>query len=172
MTNGSQGFNRLFGTNAIYYQQNAFDLGAEYGPSPLDATHNFSSVVVYELPFGRRRHFGANINRAADLLLGGWKLSGLVSYFTGNPVTITSPNNYGGQLHDVGSDRANHLNTLNIRTAPSITGLAQVPLRHRASRSPMAPLRAMPIPARTPPSRIPASARQPTGHSADLASRT
>jgi Carboxypeptidase regulatory-like domain/TonB dependent receptor len=114
MTNGSQGFNGIFGTNGIYYQQNAFDLAAEYGPSPLDATHNISSVVVYELPFGQGRQFGANMNRAADLLLGGWKLSGLVSYFTGNPLTITSPNNYGGQLHDVGSDRANHLNTLNI----------------------------------------------------------
>jgi len=114
MTNGNLGFNGFWGTSAIWYQQNAFDLNAEYGPSPLDATHNLAASMVYELPFGRGHQFAANINQAADLLLGGWKISGLASVFTGNPVTLTSPNNYGGLLHDVGQDRPNYMRKLHV----------------------------------------------------------
>jgi hypothetical protein len=115
MTNGSEGFNGIYGADAIWFQQNAFNLAAEYGPSPLDATHNISASMAYELPFGRNRQFANSINPIADLLIGGWKVSGLVSYFTGNPVTLGSPNNYGGQLHDVGQDRPNKLRKMNIR---------------------------------------------------------
>jgi outer membrane receptor protein involved in Fe transport len=130
MTNGSNGFNGIWGTSTIWYQQNAFDLAAEYGPSPLDATHNISASLVYELPFGHGRQFAGSINPIADTLVGGWKLSGLASYFTGNPVTLGSPNNYGGQLHDVGQDRPNHLRKMHIAnrstdhwfgTDPSVT---------------------------------------------------
>ena len=114
MTNGNNGFNGIWGTSTIWYQQNAFDLAAEYGPSPMDATHNLSASMVYELPFGRGRQYANSINPIADLLLGGWKTSGLASVFTGNPVTLGSPNNYGGQLHDVGQDRPNYMRKMHI----------------------------------------------------------
>ena len=42
---------------------------------------------VYELPFGRSRHFGSNWNGAVDAFLGGWQVSGITNYQTGFPFT-------------------------------------------------------------------------------------
>ena len=54
-----------------------YDLKAEYGP--VWGTRKFRSLTtaVYELPFGRGRHFMANANRFADAVLGGWRLSNI-----------------------------------------------------------------------------------------------
>jgi hypothetical protein len=113
MTNAGQGYNGLYGTNGQYYQQNAYNLGPEYGPSPLDSTHNVSGSLVYELPFGRGRHFGTDWNRITDLALGGWKISGLATAFSGNPLTLTSNSNYSNLVKSADA-RANHLRTLHV----------------------------------------------------------
>jgi hypothetical protein len=39
-----------------------------------DLTHVFKSNVVYDLPFGRGRHFGGNANGFVDRLIGGWQI--------------------------------------------------------------------------------------------------
>ena len=114
MTNGGQGFNGIFGGDTNWYQQDAYNLAAEYGPSPLDATHNLSAVLVYAIPVGIGRQFGSSMNRAADLVIGGWKISGLGTYFSGNPISLGSPNNYGGQVFSVGSDRPNYLHPMKV----------------------------------------------------------
>ena len=116
MTNGGQGWDGLYGTNGNYYQQDATNFSAEYGPSPIDSANNLSAVLVYDLPFGHGRTYGKSWNRGEEVLLGGWKLSGLVSAFTGNPLTIDSnaTGQYGTLLHDTGSQRANHLGKLRI----------------------------------------------------------
>jgi hypothetical protein len=45
------------------------------GNSDFDVRHRFSFASVWELPFGRGRRFGADIPRAADLIVGGWQLN-------------------------------------------------------------------------------------------------
>ena len=47
------------------YFQNLYDKRAEWGPCFFDVTHNFSGYVTYDLPFGRDRRFGKNMNRAS-----------------------------------------------------------------------------------------------------------
>lgn len=42
--------------------------------SALDRPHRFVASALWELPFGRGKHFGASLNRAADFLVGGWRL--------------------------------------------------------------------------------------------------
>ncbi len=42
--------------------------------TPGDVTHQFKSVVVYDLPFGRGRHFGGNVNGFVDRVIGGWQV--------------------------------------------------------------------------------------------------
>jgi hypothetical protein len=49
--------------------------------------HTFNFTHVWQLPFGRNRPFGAHMNRAADLALGGWNLSGVLTYYSGRPFT-------------------------------------------------------------------------------------
>ncbi|HUO29145.1 MAG TPA: TonB-dependent receptor [Bryobacteraceae bacterium] len=73
-----------------WYYQNIYDAAAEWGPCDYDATHNFVSNVVYDLPFGRNRTFGKDMNKALDAVVGGWELGGILSLHTGFPLTITA----------------------------------------------------------------------------------
>jgi hypothetical protein len=43
--------------------------------SDFDVRHRFSFASVWELPFGRGRHYASDISRGADLLVGGWQLN-------------------------------------------------------------------------------------------------
>jgi hypothetical protein len=56
--------------------------------SDFDATHQFNSNWLVELPFGRGRALASNINRALDAVIGGWQLSGLFRWTSGFPYTI------------------------------------------------------------------------------------
>ena len=59
--------------------------------SDFDATHIVNANWVYELPFGRGKHFGSGMGRAANSVIGGWTLSGLWRWSTGYPFTLFSP---------------------------------------------------------------------------------
>jgi hypothetical protein len=50
----------------------------------------------YDLPFGRGRKYGTNVNRFVDAVLGGWNLSGIFTYYSGRPFYPTL-NSYPGQ---------------------------------------------------------------------------
>jgi hypothetical protein len=49
--------------------------------------HRFISTAVYELPFGKGRHFMANANRLVDAVLGGWQLGSILLLQTGPYMT-------------------------------------------------------------------------------------
>jgi hypothetical protein len=53
---------------------------------------------VYDLPFGRNRHFMAHANRVLMLVLGNWQIAGHYSYFLGAPLTFGNVIYYGGDL--------------------------------------------------------------------------
>lgn len=54
-----------------------------YGNSDFDVKHTITSDFVYDLPFGRSRRFGSNINRFLDLAVGGWGISGIPGWRSG-----------------------------------------------------------------------------------------
>lgn len=72
-----------------WYYQDIYDAKAEWGPCDYDATHNFVTNVVYDLPFGRNRMFGKNMNKGLDAVVGGWEVGGILSLHTGFPLTVT-----------------------------------------------------------------------------------
>ena len=39
----------------------------------------------YDIPFGKGRKYGANMNKIVDGALGGWNISGVTTYYTGFP---------------------------------------------------------------------------------------
>lgn len=43
--------------------------------------------MIYDLPFGRGRRFGAGIPGWADAALGGWSVSAISAFFSGSPFT-------------------------------------------------------------------------------------
>jgi len=59
--------------------------------SDFDATHQINSNWVYELPVGHGKHFGTNMSRWANAILGDWSVSGLWRWSTGYPFSLFSP---------------------------------------------------------------------------------
>lgn len=76
--------------------QNPFDLRQNNGYSSDNVPQRFTGNWLYELPLGRGRALGGNMNRAADLLVGGWQVSGIVTlnngYQVGGGPTIAAAN--------------------------------------------------------------------------------
>jgi hypothetical protein len=68
---------------------NPFNLRTMRGPSDLDVTHRFVGSFGVEVPVGRGRAFGANMPRVADLIIGGWQVSGIATFQSGMPFTPT-----------------------------------------------------------------------------------
>jgi hypothetical protein len=58
----------------------------------LDVPHRFILNFVYELPFGRNRHFGKSMSRLLDTIAGGWMLDGIVNYQSGTAFGVSANN--------------------------------------------------------------------------------
>ena len=70
-----------------------------YAAADFDNTHVVTGYYVLDLPFGHGRHYGSQWNRAADLLAGGWQISGNGVWQSGRPLTIFSGSNtYSGSV--------------------------------------------------------------------------
>ncbi len=96
-----------------YYQQNAYDFKSEWGPAGMDTRQNLSVTGVYDLPFGTGKIFGSNWNQVMNSVVGGWKLSGAQVYYSGFPVTASSPANYSSLVNAfTGAARPNQLRPL------------------------------------------------------------
>jgi hypothetical protein len=105
----SQGYNLLF---AYTYShdigsavgdpggviQNPYNLQEDRGNVDPDFRQVFVASYLYQLPFGRNRKFGADMGRAANMIAGGWDLSGITTVRTGEhftPCLSTDPTNTG-----------------------------------------------------------------------------
>lgn len=60
--------------------------------SAHDVPQSFVTSLVYELPVGKNRQFGSSLPAAADAVIGGWEVSGIVRLQSGLPVQPDSPN--------------------------------------------------------------------------------
>jgi len=83
--------------------QNIWDLRGERALSSNDIAHRLVISGTYELPFGKNRRFGSNMNRALNWLAGGWDISGMALMQSGTPLQVTQS---GGNIWD-GSQRPN-----------------------------------------------------------------
>jgi hypothetical protein len=63
--------------------QNAHNIAAEKGPVTPDFRHRLSVSYVYELPYGKGRHFGSNASGVAQAVLGGWQVAGVTTARSG-----------------------------------------------------------------------------------------
>ncbi len=62
----------------------------ERARSDYDQRHVLNIAGVYELPLGRGKNWLGNAGRAVELLAGGWSISGLYTYQSGEPFTVRS----------------------------------------------------------------------------------
>jgi len=75
--------------------QNSYDVRASRSVASYDIPHRLVLSVLYEIPYGRGRSFGASAPAALDALIGGWQINGIVSVQSGTPLTITASNTAG-----------------------------------------------------------------------------
>jgi hypothetical protein len=68
---------------------NYYDIASDTGDSIFTRRHRFVSTFLYDLPIGRGKYLLSHISRGADLLVGGWKLTGITLLQTGSFLTPT-----------------------------------------------------------------------------------
>jgi outer membrane receptor protein involved in Fe transport len=63
----------------------------DYDWGPIGPPRHIAHAnVIYELPIGRDRAFGKNLSKGLDAVIGGWSLSGVWSYQSGDFLNITA----------------------------------------------------------------------------------
>lgn len=72
------------GSDRANAPQNFYNRAADYGLSPLDRRHVLTVSYVYDLPFFKDQ------KNVLGYVAGGWQLSGIFSYNSGTPITVTS----------------------------------------------------------------------------------
>ena len=75
-------------STASPYWQNIYDPQAEWAPCYYDEAHNLTAYAVYDLPFGRGKQFGSDMNKALDAVVGNWTISPIITLHTGFPLAL------------------------------------------------------------------------------------
>jgi hypothetical protein len=70
------------------YYQNLYNPRADWAECFFDAKHVLSSYAVYEIPFGRGKKLGHDVNRVVDAAVGGWSINPIVSLHSGFPLAL------------------------------------------------------------------------------------
>jgi len=73
-----------------------YNRAAGQGYSNTLPRQQWTFAQTYDIPYGKGRKYGANLGRAADLVVGGWTVSGITTYYSGFPF-MPSLESYAGQ---------------------------------------------------------------------------
>ena len=84
----SSGRNAWVGNLWMDNVQELDNLKAEYGIAANDTTHRLTSAIILDLPIGRSRWVGRDMNRVVDAIVGGWSLYSFVTLQSGQPLAI------------------------------------------------------------------------------------
>lgn len=76
------------GSNEANTAGNPFNFAADRGSNNFDIRQSFNLTTLYELPFGKGKHYGGSISPVENLFLGGWQLGGVLNARTGVPVDV------------------------------------------------------------------------------------
>ncbi|MBS1876088.1 MAG: carboxypeptidase regulatory-like domain-containing protein [Acidobacteria bacterium] len=67
---------------------NPRDYASGYSQAAWDVRHNFTTSFNYEIPFGKGKKYGGNMNTVANAVAGNWQLNGILTLHTGSPYTL------------------------------------------------------------------------------------
>jgi len=80
---------------------NGRDYSSWFGPSDFDTPHRVVVSYVYELPFGRNRKFVRD--GVLSYIIGGFKTSGVYTFASGRPFTVSSGGSIANSLDAFGA---------------------------------------------------------------------
>ena len=102
----------------------------DYAPSDFSVKHRFVNSIVYALPVGRGKRLLGDINKAENMLIGGWQLSMITTFQTGFPFSINASDpgaylsfgmraNQSGSPSPIGGKNINHWFNVSAFTQPA-----------------------------------------------------
>jgi hypothetical protein len=101
------------------YWQNLYDKKAEWGPCYYDVTHILTAYATYDLPFGRNRAYGKNMNKFVNAVVGDWQLSGIATFHGGFPLTISGSDASGTNSRGSRANCISPVSNLGEQNSPS-----------------------------------------------------
>ena len=72
-----------------------YNLALDRSVSQFDRTHWIKIGASVDLPFGRNRRFGSDMNRVVDFAVGGWTVQYIGNYSSGEPLGFNSTGSIG-----------------------------------------------------------------------------
>ena len=93
--------------------------------SRYDALHQANAYFVYQLPFGRGKRFGMNMNKALDAFVGGWEVSGTWRQTSGLPFSVSNGSRWATnwELSGYATPNGNGIpQTVSAHIAPAVSG--------------------------------------------------
>jgi hypothetical protein len=75
-------------TPASPYYQNLYDPHADYASCYFDSKNILAAYAVYDLPVGKGKAFGRNMNSVVNAVVGNWQVSPIVSIHSGFPIAV------------------------------------------------------------------------------------
>ncbi len=103
--------------------ENIYNPRLDWGPCYYDQTHILTSYVTYQLPLGRGKQFGHDMNPVLSSVLGNWEIGGIVALHSGNALTL---NNFGGWGVGGNSDNTNGVGPQTLANLPDCNGPVKV----------------------------------------------
>ncbi|MGO9403271.1 MAG: carboxypeptidase regulatory-like domain-containing protein [Terriglobales bacterium] len=103
--------------------ENIYNPRLDWGPCYYDQTHILTSYVTYQLPFGRGKQFGHDMNPALNAVLGSWEIGGIVTLHSGNALTL---NNFGGWGVGGNSDNTGGVGPQTLSDLPDCSGTVKI----------------------------------------------
>jgi hypothetical protein len=95
-------------------------LQCDYGPASFNVQNSLVVSGIFELPVGRGKKLGTNMNRFVDAAIGGWSVNAIMTLQSGNPFTVTGTNHVAWPADQIRADRycngRNGLTNKNLRT--------------------------------------------------------
>ena len=100
--------------------QNRSCMRCDWGMTTSNVPQSLVVSAVWDLPVGRGKYFGTNMNRVVDGAIGGWSVDAITTMQKGNPFTVGAPNNTPWSPAQIRADRycngRNELQNKNLRS--------------------------------------------------------
>jgi len=103
--------------------ENIYNPRLDWGPCYYDQTNIVTSYVTYQLPLGRGKQFGHDLNPALNAVLGNWEIGGIVTLHTGNALSL---NNFGGWGVGGSSDNTGGVGPQTLADLPDCNGPVKI----------------------------------------------
>ena len=117
------------GTNpgALYYPLPGYQK-LDWGLSQLNLNDNFTASVLYDLPFGKGKHFGSNWSGATNAVFGNWQVDVIEHATSGFPLFLVDSGDGSGVFF---SYNGNTFQRPNLVSNPFVAGTVAANLNTR-----------------------------------------